>query len=56
MRWVLMLFVVPAAVMRGAARAVVVMGREVVFERVGKAEEKAVEELPGGVARGGSGS
>ena len=52
MRWVLMLFVVPAAVMRGAARAVVVMGREVVFERVGK----AVEELPGGVARGGSGS
>ena len=42
MRWVLMLFVVLAAVMGGEARAVVVMGRVVVSERVGK-EEKAVE-------------
>jgi hypothetical protein len=43
MRWVLMLFVVLAAVMGGEARAVVVMGREV-MERVGK-EEKAVESM-----------
>ena len=35
MRWVLMLFVVLAAVMGGEARAVVVMGRVVVSERVG---------------------
>ena len=39
MRWVLMLFVVLAAVMGGEARAVVVTGRGVVSERVGKAEE-----------------
>jgi RHS repeat-associated protein len=45
MRWVLMLFVILAAVMGGEARAVVVMGREVVSERVGKAEEKASEAL-----------
>ena len=38
MRWVLMLFVVLAAVMGGEAPAVVVMGRVVVSERVGKAE------------------
>ena len=38
MRWVLMLFVVFAAVMGGEARAVVVMGRAVVSERVGRAE------------------
>ncbi len=44
MRWVLMLFVVLAAVMGGEARAVVVMGRVVVSERVGK-EEKAVESV-----------
>ena len=35
MRWVLMLFVVLAAVMGGEAPAVVVMGRVVVSERVG---------------------
>jgi len=34
MRWVLMLFVILAAVMGGEARAVVVVGREV-MERVG---------------------
>jgi len=39
MRWVLMLFVIFAAVMGGEARAVVVTGREVVSERCGKAEE-----------------
>ncbi len=33
MRWVLMLFVILAAVMGGEARAVVVMGRAVVVER-----------------------
>ena len=44
MRWVLMLFVMLAAVMGGEARAVVVSGREVVSERVGK-EEKASEAL-----------
>jgi len=38
MRWVLMLFVVLAAVRGGEAGAVVVMGREVVSERVGKVE------------------
>ena len=38
MRWVLMLFVILAAVMGGEARAVVVMGREVMSERVGKEE------------------
>jgi RHS repeat-associated protein len=38
MRWVLMLFVILAAVMGGEARAVVVMGRVVVSERGGKAE------------------
>jgi len=38
MRWVLMLFVILAAVMGGEARAVVVTGRAVVSERVGKAE------------------
>ncbi len=43
MRWVLILFVVLAAVMGGEARAVVVMGREVVSERDGRAEEKAEE-------------
>ncbi len=45
MRWVLMLFVVLAAVMGGEARAVVVVGRVVVSERLGKAEEKASEAL-----------
>ncbi|RFC51730.1 MAG: hypothetical protein DVB22_001346 [Verrucomicrobia bacterium] len=44
MRWVLMLFVVLAAVMGGEVGAVVVMGRVVVSERVGK-EEKAVESM-----------
>ena len=43
-RWVLMLFVVLAAAMGGEAREVVVMGRVVVSERVGK-EEKAVESM-----------
>jgi RHS repeat-associated protein len=38
MRWVLMLFVVFAAVMGGEARAVVVMGRSVMSERVVGAE------------------
>jgi RHS repeat-associated protein len=38
MRWVLMLFVILAAVMGGEARAVVVMGRAVVSERVVGAE------------------
>ena len=38
MRWVLMLFVVLAAVMGGEARAAVVTGREVVSERGGRAE------------------
>jgi hypothetical protein len=42
MRWVLMLFVILGAVMGGEARAVVVMGRVVMSERVGK-EEKAAE-------------
>ena len=47
MRWVLMLFVILAAVMGGEARAVVVMGRAVVSERVGRAEtvEKRAEAL-----------
>jgi len=47
MRWVLMLFVILAAVMGGEARAVVVTGRAVVSERVGKAETvaKGVEAL-----------
>ena len=45
MRWVLMLFVILAAVMGGEARAVVVMGRAEVSERVGRAEmlERASE-------------
>ena len=54
MRWVLMLFVILAAVMGGEARAGVVMGRAVVSERVGnesaaveRAVEKSVENLPG---------
>jgi RHS repeat-associated protein len=38
MRWVLMLLVILAAVMGGEALAVVVMGRAVVSERVGKEE------------------
>ncbi len=38
MRWVLMLFVVLAAVMGGEVGAVVVMGRVAVSERVGRAE------------------
>ena len=37
MRWVLMLFVILAAVMGGEARAVVVMGRAAVSEWGGKA-------------------
>ena len=47
MRWVLMLFVILAAVMGGEARAVVVMGRVAVSERVGKEEtlEKRAEAL-----------
>jgi hypothetical protein len=44
MRWVLMLFVIFAAVMGGEARAVVVMGPVEVSRRVGKAE-KAAEAL-----------
>jgi len=36
MRWVLMLFVILAAVMGGEARAVVVTGRAVVSERDGR--------------------
>jgi len=49
MRWVLMLFVILAAVMGGEARAVVVMGRVVVSERVGRAEtvEKECASFPG---------
>jgi len=50
MRWVLMLFVILAAVMGGEARAGVVMGRAVVSERVGNesaAVERAVENLSG---------
>ncbi|RFC46917.1 MAG: hypothetical protein DVB22_003247 [Verrucomicrobia bacterium] len=48
MRWVLMLFVILAAVMGGEARAVVVMGRVVVSERVGEVEkvEREPEALP----------
>lgn len=48
MRWVLMLFVVLAAVMGGEAWAVVVMGRVVMSERVGKMEvgEMESEGLP----------
>jgi RHS repeat-associated protein len=47
MRWVLMLFVILAAVMGGEARAVVVTGRAVVSEGVGRAEtlEKRAEAL-----------
>jgi RHS repeat-associated protein len=47
MRWVLMLFVILAAVMGGEARAVVATGRAVVSERVGRAEtvEKWAETL-----------
>jgi RHS repeat-associated protein len=47
MRWVLMLFVILAALMGGEARAVVVTGRAVVSERGGKAEtvEKWAETL-----------
>jgi RHS repeat-associated protein len=47
MRWVLMLFVILAAVMGGEARAVVVTGRAVVSERDGRAEmvAKGVEAL-----------
>jgi hypothetical protein len=47
MRWVLMLFVILAAVMGGEARAIVVMGPVVVSERGGKAETvaKGVEAL-----------
>ena len=41
MRWVLMLLVILAAVMGGEARAVVVMGRVEVSERVGKDEKAA---------------
>ena len=50
MRWVLMLFVVLAAVMGGEARAVVVMGRAVVSERVGMAEKAAEATRLGGRA------
>ncbi|RFC46706.1 MAG: hypothetical protein DVB22_003289, partial [Verrucomicrobia bacterium] len=53
MRWVLMLFVVLAAVMGGEARAVVVMGRVVVSERGGKAEtvERESEDALRGASR-----
>jgi hypothetical protein len=44
MRWVLMLFVVLAAVMGGEVGAVVVMGRVVVSEKVVGAEEKVERE------------
>jgi RHS repeat-associated protein len=44
MRWVLMLFVIIAAVMGGEALAVVVMGRVVVSEKVVGAEEKVERE------------
>ena len=49
MRWVLMLFVILAAVMGGEARAVVVTGRAEVSERVGRAEtvEKECASFPG---------
>jgi len=49
MRWVLMLFVILAAVLGGEARAVVVTGRAVVMERVVDAAvvERVVENLPG---------
>jgi hypothetical protein len=47
MRWVLMLFVILAAVMGGEARAVVVTGREAVSEWDGRAEtvERRAEAL-----------
>jgi hypothetical protein len=52
MRWVLMLFVILAAVMGGEARAVVVTGRAAVSERVGKvAMERRVEDLRGASRR-----
>jgi hypothetical protein len=49
MRWVLMLFVILAAVMGGEARAVVVTGRAVVSEWVGRVEtvEKECASFPG---------
>ena len=50
MRWVLMLFVVLAAVMGGEARAVVVTGRAVVSEWDGNESavmERVAENLPG---------
>jgi hypothetical protein len=50
MRWVLMLFVILAAVMGGEARAGVVMGRVAVSERVGKAEKAAEATRLGGRA------
>ena len=52
MRWVQMLFVILAAVMGGEARAVVVMGRAVVSERVGRAEEKESEDTLRGASEG----
>jgi RHS repeat-associated protein len=53
MRWVLMLFVILAAVMGGGARAVVVMGRAVVMERVvDAAVVERVEEDLRGASRG----
>jgi len=54
MRWVLMLFVILAAVMGGEARAVVVTGRALVIERVGSAEmvERESEEALRGASLG----
>ena len=52
MRWVLMLFVILAAIMGGEARAVVVMGRVVMSERVGK--EETVERESEDALRGAS--
>ena len=51
-RWVLMLFVILAAIMGGEARAVVVMGRVVMSERVGK--EETVERESEDALRGAS--
>jgi RHS repeat-associated protein len=53
MRWVLMLFVILAAIMGGEARAVVVMGRSVVIEWDGRAEtvERESEDALRGASR-----
>jgi hypothetical protein len=52
MRWVLILFVVLAAVMGGEARVVVTAGRVVVSERVGKEEAETAAGGAPGASRG----